>query len=86
MQPQVHILLSSLEGYLSMYWTKEKSHQKLADEIRKNAYQAWQNRLPGEKTVRFLQKMPKEHGSHFRFLEITQRNDKTLVVSSRRTS
>lgn len=79
---RVHILLSAIGDYMPKYqqpWVKP--HQALADEIMQKAKAVWDTRQPGESTVRFLQKMPAKHGSHFRFLEVTQKDDNTLLVS-----
>ncbi|PJG84841.1 hypothetical protein CVP05_09810 [Conservatibacter flavescens] len=62
----------------------DNAHQLLVDEISHKAKEVWNTRQPGENSVRFLQKMPAEYGSHFRFLEVTQKNENTLLVSSGR--
>ena len=82
---RVHILLSAIGDYMPKYRQPGiKPHQALADEIIQTAKAVWEARQPGESTVRFLQKMPAKHGSHFRFLEVTQKDENTLLVSGGR--
>lgn len=79
---RVQILLSAIEGYLPKYQVHGvKLHQVLESEITQKAREEWSSRQPGEQAVRFLQKMPAKHGTHFRFLEVTQKDEKTLLVS-----
>ncbi|MDY4281312.1 MAG: hypothetical protein SOX56_09640 [[Pasteurella] mairii] len=83
---RVQILFSAIGDYMPKYQqTGAQAHQTLADEITQKAKDVWDARQPGESTVRFLQKMPAKHGSHFRFLYVTQKDENTLLVSGGRT-
>ncbi|SUU36980.1 Uncharacterised protein [Actinobacillus seminis] len=83
---KVDILLSAIGDYMPKYQQSGiKPHQALADEIIQKAKVAWVTRQPGESAVIFLQKMPAKHGLHFRFLEVTQKDENTLLVSGGRT-
>ncbi|MCW9718532.1 hypothetical protein [Avibacterium sp. 21-599] len=82
---KVHILLSAIGDYIPKYQQRgDASYQALADEIMQQAKDVWQIRQPRENRVRFLQKMPSQYGSHFRFLEVTQKDENTLLVSGGR--
>lgn len=68
------------------YQHSETQHQQvLVNEIIQQAKAVWAARQLQESVVRFLQKMPAQHGSHFRFLEVTQKDEDTLLVSGGRT-
>lgn len=82
---KVDILLSAVGDYMPKYQQPGiKPHQALADEIIQKAKAVWATHQPGESAVRFLQKMPAKHGLHFRFLEVTQKDENTLLVSGGR--
>lgn len=83
---RVQILFSVVGDYMPKYQhLAPQSYQALADEIIEQAQAVWAARQPQESAVRFLQKMPAQHGSHFRFLEVTQKDENTLLVSGGRT-
>lgn len=83
---RVQILLSAIGDYMPKYQQSGvKPQQELAEEIIQKAKEVWSTRPTGVNTVRFLQKMPTKHDSHFRFLEVTQRDENTLLVSRGRT-
>lgn len=83
---RVQILFSAIGDYMPKYQHSEpQHHQVLVDEIIQQAKAVWAARQPQESVVRFLQKMPAQHGSHFRFLEVTQKDENTLLVSGGRT-
>ncbi|EFM92041.1 hypothetical protein appser6_9490 [Actinobacillus pleuropneumoniae serovar 6 str. Femo] len=54
---------------------------QLHKDITRNAIQSWQKRKEGEQKVRFLQAMPATHGAHFRFMNVQQKDEKTLLVT-----
>ncbi|MDE8035222.1 MULTISPECIES: hypothetical protein [Pasteurellaceae] len=54
---------------------------QLQKDITHNAMLSWQNRKEGENKVRFLQAMPAQHGAYFRFLNVQQKDAKTLLVT-----
>ncbi|MBP4134168.1 hypothetical protein P9079_03105 [Gallibacterium anatis] len=81
---RVQILFSAIADYIPKYQDWTKPYQSLVDEITQNAEAFWKKRSMEENTVRFLQKMPAENGLHFRFLEVTQKDENTLLVSGGR--
>ncbi|OOS00895.1 hypothetical protein B0187_00965 [Haemophilus paracuniculus] len=74
---KVHITLLCLADYLPQKW-QPSSHHPLVEEIQQNAIKAWDKREPSETAVRFMQQMSERH---FRFLNVSQKNANTLVVS-----
>ncbi|HDX0975798.1 hypothetical protein ACVND7_06860 [Avibacterium paragallinarum] len=83
---RVQILLSAIGDYMPKYQHLDtKPQQALIDEVIQQAKAVWATRQPQESAVRFLQKMPAQNGSHFRFLEVTQKDENTLLVSGGRT-
>ncbi|QLB13902.1 hypothetical protein A6A11_03835 [Bisgaardia hudsonensis] len=54
---------------------------QLQKDITHNAIQSWQSRKEGEHKVRFLQAMQVQYGAHFRFLNVHQKDEKTLLVT-----
>lgn len=81
---RVNILFSAIGDYMPKYHTPgENPLRSLTDEIARKAKDAWNARLPNAKTVNFLQKMPAKYGQHFRFFEVTQKDENTLLVSTR---
>lgn len=73
----VQITLNSLSGYLSPNW-QESTHRVIEESIKQNALKAWTERDLGSNSVRFLQKMAQ---NHFRFLNVSQKDMNTLIVS-----
>lgn len=54
-----------------------RASDQVAESIKANALNAWQNRQGSESSVRFLQKM---NDTLFRFLKVTQQPDGSLLV------
>lgn len=81
---RVQILFSAIGDYMPKYRHLVQPDQALTDEIIQQAKAVWSTRQPQENVVRFLQKMPAQHGSHFRFLEVSQKDENTLLVSGGR--
>lgn len=80
---EVQINLNSVSGFLPKNWTRD-THMiltQLQKDITRNAIQSWQNRQEGEHKVRFLQAMPAQYGAYFRFLNVHQKDEKTLLVT-----
>ncbi|MDO9837448.1 hypothetical protein Q7489_02530 [Glaesserella parasuis] len=75
---KIHILLSAVGDRLSKDW---KERANFTDDLKNQAYHAWLNRQPSEKTVRFLYKLPTKYGLLFRFLTVTEKEDGSLVIS-----
>lgn len=79
----VHIKLSCVGDILPIKlneWTPE--HRALHHEISHKALDAWQNREKGTQSVRFMQQMPARQGLHFRFLSVSEQDDKFIVSRS----
>lgn len=75
---KVNILLSAVGDHLPKQW-KEKP--KLFSDLTEKALEAWENREPTEKTVRFLYKIPVSYGAYFRFFTVTEQKNGSLLVS-----
>ncbi|MBV6524771.1 hemophilus-specific protein [Ursidibacter maritimus] len=78
MPKKINILFSAIGDVLPKNW-KEKPD--CLSELTESALNAWKNREPLEKTVRFLHKMPKQNGLHFRFFTVTEQENGSLLVS-----
>lgn len=74
---KVHIALLCFADYLPKKW-QSSSYHPLVEEIQQNAIKAWAEKKSGETSVRFMQQMSERH---FRFLNVSQKNANTLVVS-----
>ncbi|AUI65859.1 MULTISPECIES: hypothetical protein [Pasteurellaceae] len=77
-KPKIHILLSAVGYQLSKNW---KEQANFTDDLKKQAYDAWINRQPSEKTVRFLYKLPTKYGALFRFFTVKEKDDGSLIIS-----
>lgn len=76
---KVHILLSAVGEHLPKQW---KKNPKLFPGLTEKALEAWENREPDEKAVRFLYQIPVKYGAYFRFFTVTEKENGSLLIST----
>ncbi len=80
---EVQINLNTVSGFIPKHWTRNNHMilSQLQKDITRNAIQSWQNRKEDEHKVRFLQVMSATHGAYFRFMNVQQKDEHTLLVT-----
>lgn len=74
----VEIKLYCLAGYLPKYWNTDPHPTALIEDIKRNAIDAWMNRLPHEEEVSFVQELSNNHPRTF---NVSLKNEHALVVN-----